>query len=222
MERAQSDVGNDSRMELRRRIDAELAEMSDIPVSSYLMAEKPVEEISVPHGPVASEIEVDSAIGRLLWHAGERLDQSPCFHVNGPDSTLIAVACVPTGRLSVRPGCAWEHLEHLKLTPRPAAAAAAPPGYRAIHRDVALWRFALFGRQGAETLPRHYRLLPLRLRAKPELDRAHVAGRHGKLMRLLTGQSRTFRELRELTGLSDAQLSRDLGALALLRCIGPA
>ena len=41
-------------------------------------------------------------------------------------------------------------------------------------------------------------------------------------MRLLTGQSRTFRELRELTGLSDAQLSRDLGALALLRCIGPA
>ena len=125
-------------MELRRRIDAELAEMSDIPVSSYLMAEKPVEEISVPHGPVASEIEVDSAIGRLLWHAGERLDQSPCFHVNGPDSTLIAVACVPTGRLSVRPGCAWEHLEHLKLTPRPAPPPPRPHR-RATAPFTAMW-----------------------------------------------------------------------------------
>lgn len=222
MERGQSTIGADDRTELRRRIDAELAEMSDIPVSSYLIAETPSDEIPQPHGPLASEVELDAAIGRLLWRAGDRLEQSPCFHVNGPDSTLIAVACTPSGRISLRPTCEWEHLEQLTLTARPAAAAVSPPGYRESHRNVALWRFALFGRQGGETLPRHYRLLPLRLRAKPDLDRSLVAGRHGKLMRLLKDHSRTFRELRELTGLSDAQLSRDLGALALLRCIGPA
>jgi len=205
-----------SREELCRRIDDELARLGDIHVSSWMMAEAPPEVEPDDGRPLASEVELDAALGGVFWRAREGLERVNCFHVIGPEGTLVAVLQPGAGPLYARARVARDDLAALTLHRRPVAAGTAPHGYRQTSFQAVLWRFALFGLDGMHALPNHYRQLPLRLRQLPPLDRGLVAGRHFKLMHLLLESGRTFTELQENTGLSDAQLSRDLAALRLV------
>lgn len=217
-----SEAASLGRDAVRQRIEAELARLSAFKISSYLMAEAPPAEEPDDGRPTATETEIDAALGAVLWQAPTPPGGDHCFHVTGPASTLVAVArpCRDTVCARVRVAC--DDLAGLVLHRRPAAAAAAPPGYRHTSLAAVLWRFALFGPDGHQTLPRHYRQLPLRLVAPPALDRSLVSGRHVKLMQLFAQRDHSFPELREITGLSDAQLCRDLGALAVTGCLAPA
>jgi hypothetical protein len=174
------------------------------------------------HRPQASELELDAALGKLLVHSGERLEPAHCFHAIGPDGALLAVLRPFNGLAFVRRVVAQDNLADMSLHRRPAGAGAAPLGYRHTSFAALLWRCALFGPHGEQLLPDHYRLLPLRLLQPPPLEHALVAGRHGKLMELLRARDRTFTELQALTGLSDAQLGRDLAALMLVGSLVPA
>lgn len=203
---------------LRRRIEDALASFGDIELSTW-MTERPPAPAQPPlddHRTQASEVEVDAELGRLLWQPGARLEPLHCVHVIGVDGTLVAVIRPACGTVFARTSIAQDDLPGLSLHRRPTGAGTAPVGYR--HTSVAalLWRFALFGNQGDQALPDHYRQLPLRLHQLPPLEYALVAGRHFKLMELLRMKNRTFTELQTLTGLSTAQLRRDLAALRLV------
>lgn len=214
-----------SRDELRRRIDDELARLGDIEVSSWMMGLPPSAQPTDAPGddrPQASEVELDVELGHLLWRTGPRLEQPHCFHAIGPDGALVAVLRPETGIVFVRRFVASEDLPGLRLHRRPAGAANAPLGYRMTSIAALLWRFALFGANGDQALPDAYRQLPLHLRRTPPLPHELVAGRHFKLMHLLKEQNRSFAELQVLTNLSDAQLSRDLGALLLVGSLATA
>ena len=202
---------------MRQRIDAELAELGSIKLSSWMMAEPPAAAPVLDDGRVpATEVELDAALGALLWRARDQLRASHSFHVIGPDGTLVAVLLPKSGSLSVRPLVAQDELSALEMHRRPVAAGHSPPDYRRTDTATALWRFALFGEPVRDALPDHYRQLPLHLNQMPPLDRSMVAGRHFKLMRLLHERSHTFDELRAHTGLSEKQLHRDLTALHLV------
>jgi hypothetical protein len=210
-----------AREALRKRIDAELAELGTIKISSWMLAEPPTATPTLDDGrEPASEVELDAALGALLWRAREQLQTSHSFHVIGPDGALVAVLMPQSGTLSVRPLVAQDELDALELHRRPQAAGKSPPDYRQTDTATVLWRFALFGEPASEALPPHYRQMPLRLNQMPPLDRTMVAGRHYKLMRLLHERSHTFDELRALTGLSEKQLHRDLTALYLVGSLG--
>lgn len=210
-----------AREALRQRIDAELAELGTIKISSWMLAEPPAATPTLDDGrEPASEVELDAALGALLWRAREQLQTSHSFHVIGPDGALVAVLMPQSGTLSVRPLVAQDELDALELHRRPQAAGKSPPDYRQTDTATVLWRFALFGEPASEALPPHYRQMPLRLNQMPPLDRTMVAGRHYKLMRLLHERSHTFDELRAHTGLSEKQLHRDLTALHLVGSLG--
>ena len=210
-----------AREALRQRIDAELAELGTIKISSWMLAEPPTATPTLDDGrEPASEVELDAALGALLWRAREQLQTSHSFHVIGPDGALVAVLMPQSGTLSVRPLVAQDELDALELHRRPQAAGKSPPDYRQTDTATVLWRFALFGEPASEALPPHYRQMPLRLNQMPPLDRTMVAGRHYKLMRLLHERSHTFDELRAHTGLSEKQLRRDLTALHLVGSLG--
>ena len=210
-----------AREALRQRIDAELAELGTIKISSWMLAEPPAATPTLDDGrEPASEVELDAALGALLWRAREQLQTSHSFHVIGPDGALVAVLMPQSGTLSVRPLVAQDELDALELHRRPQAAGKSPPDYRQTDTATVLWRFALFGEPASEALPPHYRQMPLRLNQMPPLDRTMVAGRHYKLMRLLHERSQTFDELRAHTGLSEKQLHRDLTALYLVGSLG--
>jgi hypothetical protein len=210
-----------AREALRQRIDAELAELGTIKISSWMLAEPPAATPTLDDGrEPASEVELDAALGALLWRAREQLQTSHSFHVIGPDGALVAVLMPQSGTLSVRPLVAQDELDALELHRRPQAAGKSPPDYRQTDTATVLWRFALFGEPASEALPPHYRQMPLRLNQMPPLDRTMVAGRHYKLMRLLHEHSHTFDELRAHTGLSEKQLLRDLTALHLVGSLG--
>jgi len=210
-----------AREALRQRIDAELAELGTIKISSWMLAEPPTATPTLDDGrEPASEVELDAALGALLWRAREQLQTSHSFHVIGPDGALVAVLMPQSGTLSVRPLVAQDELDALELHRRPQAAGKSPPDYRQTDTATVLWRFALFGEPASEALPPHYRQMPLRLNQMPPLDRTMVAGRHYKLMRLLHERSHTFDELRAHTGLSEKQLLRDLTALHLVGSLG--
>lgn len=210
-----------AREALRQRIDAELAELGTIKISSWMLAEPPTATPTLDDGrEPASEVELDAALGALLWRAREQLQTSHSFHVIGPDGALVAVLMPQSGTLSVRPLVAQDELDALELHRRPQAAGKSPPDYRQTDTATVLWRFALFGEPASEALPPHYRQMPLRLNQMPPLDRTMVAGRHYKLMRLLHEHSHTFDELRAHTGLSEKQLHRDLTALHLVGSLG--
>ena len=210
-----------AREALRQRIDAELAELGTIKISSWMLAEPPTATPTLDDGrEPASEMELDAALGALLWRAREQLQTSHSFHVIGPDGALVAVLMPQSGTLSVRPLVAQDELDALELHRRPQAAGKSPPDYRQTDTATVLWRFALFGEPASEALPPHYRQMPLRLNQMPPLDRTMVAGRHYKLMRLLHERSHTFDELRAHTGLSEKQLRRDLTALHLVGSLG--
>jgi len=210
-----------AREALRQRIDAELAELGTIKISSWMLAEPPTATPTLDDGrEPASEMELDAALGALLWRAREQLQTSHSFHVIGPDGALVAVLMPQSGTLSVRPLVAQDELDALELHRRPQAAGKSPPDYRQTDTATVLWRFALFGEPASEALPPHYRQMPLRLNQMPPLDRTMVAGRHYKLMRLLHERSHTFDELRAHTGLSEKQLRRDLTALYLVGSLG--
>jgi hypothetical protein len=218
---APSTKAHAAREALRQRIDAELAELGTIKVSSWMLAEPPSATPVLDDGrEPASEVDLDAALGALLWRAREQLQTSHSFHVIGPDGALVAVLMPRSGTLSVRPLVAQDELDALELHRRPVAAGNPPPDYRQTNAATVLWRFALFGEPGHEALPDHYRQLPLRLNQMPPLDRTMVAGRHFKLMRLLHESSHTFDELRAHTGLSEKQLHRDLTALHLVGSLG--
>lgn len=207
---------------LRQRIDAELAEMGPIPLSSWMMAEPPaaaaLEDGRVP----ATEVELDAALGALIWRARDQLQDSHSYHVIGPDGALVAVLMPGTGDVAARQLVGQDELDLLELHRRPVGAGKPPPDYRRTHTHAVLWRFAQFGEHDDEALLASYRQQPLRLRQAPPLDRSMVAGRHVKLMRLLHERSHTFDELQAHTGLSERQLHRDLAALHLVGSIAPA
>lgn len=206
-----------AREALRQRIDAELAELGTIKVSSWMMADPPSSKPSLEDGrEPASEVELDAALGELIWRAQGQFQPNHSFHVIGPDGSLVAVLMPSSGALSVRALVAQDELSTLKLHRRPVAAGHSPPDYRQTDTATVLWRFALFGASEPEGLPEDYRKLPLRLKQMPPLDRSMVAGRHYKLMRLLHEQPYTFDDLLRLTGLSEGQLRRDLTALHLV------
>jgi hypothetical protein len=121
-------------------------------------------------------VELDAALGALLWRAREQLQTSHSFHVIGPDGALVAVLMPQSGTLSVRPLVAQDELDALELHRRPQAAGKSPPDYRQTDTATVLWRFALFGEPASEALPPHYRQMPLRLNQMPPLDRTMVAG----------------------------------------------
>lgn len=206
-----------AREDLRRRIDGELARLGDIELSSWMMA-LPVAVAAEARGMdrCASEVDLDVTLAGLLLQARERLSPSHSIHVTGPDGTLVAVFQPATGAVYTRDGVDQTDLVALTWQRRPASAGTAPAGWRETSFSAVLWRFALFGPAGEQALPRHYRRARLRLRQLPPLDRSLVAGRHLKLMQLLHARDRSFMELQELTGLSEAQLCRDLAALMLV------
>lgn len=214
---AHPNAASAARESLRQRIDAELAELGTIKVSSWMMAEPPAAAPELEDGrEPATEVELDAALGALIWRARDQLQANHSYHVIGPDGSLVAVLMPRSGALSVRLQVAQDELAALELHRRPVAAGNTPPDYRQTDTATALWRFALFGASEDEALPAHYRQTPMRLQQVPPLDRAMVAGRHFKLMRLLHERSCTFDELRAHTGLSERQLHRDLTALHLV------
>lgn len=207
----------EAREDLRRRIDEELARLGDIDLSSWMMA-LPVAVKPAVRGMDrrASEVDLDVTLAGLLLQARERLSPSHSIHVTGPDGTLVAVLQPATGAVYTRESVDQADLVALTWQRRPASAGLAPAGWRETSFPAILWRFAQFGPAGEQALPRHYRRAQLRLRQLPPLDRSLVAGRHLKLMQLLHARDRSFVELQELTGLSEAQLCRDLAALMLV------
>jgi hypothetical protein len=207
---------------LRQRIETEMARLSAFDISSYLIAEAPPAEEPDDGRPKASEVDIDAALGAMLWRARAQFEGGHCFHVTGPASTLVGVACPRSGVVGARPRVAQDDLAALVLHRRPGAAGHAPPGYRQTSAAAVMWRFALFGADGPQTLPKHYRQFALRLVAPPPLDRSLVSGRHVKLMQLFAQRDHSFAELREITGLSETQLCRDLGALVVTGCLAPA
>jgi hypothetical protein len=210
-----------TREALCRRIDDELTQLGDLKISSWMTALTPARPASGSDDgrAKASEVELDAALGGLFWRARAHLERTHCFHVIGPDGALVAVYTPKTGALSVRGRVAVDELAGLELHRRPIAAGTAPPDYRPTRIGAVLWRFALFGTDGDQALPAHYRQLPLKLNRLPSLDPQLVAGRHLKLMQLLHEGERTFHGLLEATGLSDSQLARDLAALLLVGCL---
>lgn len=204
---------------LRQRIDAELAEIGPIQLSSWMMAEPPAPAVLEDGRVPATEVELDAALGALVWRARGQLQASHSYHVIGPDSALVAVLMPGTGTVAARQKVGQDELDLLELHRRPVAAGKPPPDYRQTDIHSVLWRFALFGVHHDEALPSAYRQLPLRLHQAPPLDRTMVAGRHFKLMRLLHEKSHTFDELQFHTGLSEHQLHRDLAALHLVGSI---
>ncbi|MBK7990794.1 MAG: hypothetical protein IPK05_12950 [Comamonadaceae bacterium] len=144
-----------AREALRQRIDAELAELGTIKISSWMLAEPPAATPTLDDGrEPASEVELDAALGALLWRAREQLQTSHSFHVIGPDGALVAVLMPQSGTLSVRPLVAQDELDALELHRRPQAAGKSPPDYRQTDTATVLWRFALFGEPASEALPR--------------------------------------------------------------------
>lgn len=201
---------------LRRRIEDELARLEPFEVSSYLMAEAPPAQEPDDGRPRATEVEIDAALGRLLWTHRPGTDPRHCHHVLSPGRRLVAVFEPAGVTLSVRPVVAMDDLPALELLRRPAAAGTPPPGYRRIPATLALWRFALFGHHGDTVLPEAFLTRPLHLVRVPPLDRQQMAGRHFKLLQTLSLRHWTFPQLLGATGLSEAQLRRDLGALMLV------
>lgn len=207
-----------SRDELCRRIDDELARLGEVEVSAWMVAQPPPPPASeLENGRArASDVEVDAALGALLWRARGEMHEAPCFHAMGADAMLVAVLRHRDRHVGVRPLIAVDELDQFTLRRRPVSADDIPPGYRRTSTAALLWRFALFDRDGEQALPREYRLRSMRLGPLPPLDRSLVAGRHFKLMKSLQDRARSFEELRAITDLSAGQLSRDLGALLLV------
>lgn len=206
-----------AREDLRRRIDDEMGRLGEIDLSSWMTA-LPVAVTPAARGMDwrASEVDLDVTLAGLLLQARERLSSSHSLHVTRSDGTLVAVFQPATGAIYARHEVGQTDLVTLTWQRRPASAGTAPANWRETSFAAVLWRFALFGPAGEQALPRHYRRARLRLRQLPPLARALVAGRHFKLMQLLHARDRSFTELQELTGLSEAQLCRDLAALMLV------
>jgi len=213
-----------SRDELRRRIDEELAQIGHIEVSSWMMSMSKSTPVPVDVTTLASPLEADARLGRLLWKENAKLKEGQCFHVLTPASQLMAVIKPATGVAYLKDPMPLDDLKGWQLLRRPAAAFNAPPGYRRTTVTAVLWRFALFGTEGNRVLPPRYRHLPLSLRQLPTVERDLVPVRQVKLMQFISRSPCTFAELQILTHLSEEQLSRDLGALYLarsLRLAGP-
>jgi hypothetical protein len=82
-----------AREALRQRIDAELAELGTIKISSWMLAEPPAATPTLEDGRVpATEVELDAALGALCSGApAANCRPATAYHVIGPDSALVAV-----------------------------------------------------------------------------------------------------------------------------------
>jgi hypothetical protein len=129
---------------------------------------------------------------------------------------LLAVISMRSG-VGVWPIAEPAVLPHAQWLRRPLSADAIPNYF--VHTDFSqlLWRYAM--RTPRDWLPPHYRTSTLYLRRPPRLPLRMLDDSSLLLVRELSHTSGTFSDLRQRTGIADAQLSRCLAALYLVGAI---
>lgn len=204
---------------LRARIDAELADMASLTVSSWMLAREP----SAPTRPgvprPASEVNVDVALAPVLSRARRTLKAGHSAHVTGGDGVLLSIYRPDDGSVHVRDAVDARELQRLDWRPRPMSATQAPEGWRTTTYDAIQWRYSLLGPAGDQALSRHWRDSPLRLREIPPFNFSLLPGRQFEIISALQKGDRSLAELLRLVGGDEAQLSRELVALMLMGCL---
>lgn len=204
---------------LRARIDAELAHMESLTVSSWMLARERGNS-TLPGVPrPASEINVDVALAPVLTMARRSLTPGHSAHVTGGDGVLLAIYRPDDGSVHVRDTVDTRELLRLAWRPRPLRAAQPPEGWRSTSFEAVQWRFSLLGPAGDQALSRHWRDSPLRLREIPPFNFSLLPGRQFEIISALQKGDRSLAELVRTVGGDEAQLSRELVALMLMGCL---
>lgn len=205
---------------LRRRFDEELAQLQELPVSSWLL-QQPADEQQAAPGEPASEINVDVALAPVLVELRRQLAAFPghCAHITSGDGAMLAIFRPDTNTVFVRDRVDVHELGELSWRPRPMGAAQPPRGWRVTTADAIQWRFSLLGPAGDQALARHWRHAPLVLRETPPFNFSLVRGRQFELLHLLQSGPRTFADIARRVGGDEAQLSRELVTLMLMGCL---
>lgn len=132
------------------------------------------------------------------------------------DGLLIAVVDM-RGDVGVLPTAGPGDLEEALWRRAAAVRPEIPAHFARISMSQLMWSFAM--RTQRDVLPPHYRTGLIYYRRPPRLPQRALRDSHLLVMRELAGGSGTLDELGLRTGMAEAELVRDLGALYLVGAI---
>lgn len=147
--------------------------------------------------------EADLDLRGCSWHVS--LEGRLCAVVNQRSGIGVWALADPAGL----PAARWSR--------RPESANAIPAHFVTTDFSQLMWQYAT--RTARDCLPPHYRTLPLFLRRPPRLPARTLDDTSLLLVRELGHVPQNFAELRERTGLAEAALARQLGALYMVGAI---
>jgi hypothetical protein len=132
------------------------------------------------------------------------------------NGTVIAVVNM-RGDVGVLPTIAPTAFEDALWRRSPRTELDIPEHFARLSLSQLMWQYAM--RSSRELLPAHYRSGMLYFRRPPRLAQRYLRDSHLLLLRELATGCATLEELRHRTGMSAANISRDLAALYLVGAI---
>lgn len=167
-------------------------------------------------GPWLSPRVVQQALMAHLIANGARFNRSTVIHVE-EEGRLLAVMNFG-GDTGVATDATPAAIRRADWLLRPASAGFVPSIFHGAPTEEVLWRFATRAER-LDVLPSRYLRLPIYLRRAPGVPANDISARQAAVLEEIASGPRTLAQLQARLDSTQAELTRDLGALYLVHAI---